>query len=52
MRAKTQESLLIKARIHENLGEVSKARSIYKRLLRSSGSVSHLTASTLLVRLN
>jgi hypothetical protein len=52
MRAKTQEASLIQARIHENLGEISKARSIYKRVLRSPGSVSQLTASTLLARLS
>ena len=52
MQAKTQEALLIKARIYENLGEVSKARSIYKRLLRTPGSASHLTTSTLLARLS
>lgn len=52
MRAKTQESLLIKARIHQNLGEFSRARSIYKSLLLTPGNVSRLTISTLLVRLN
>ncbi len=52
MRVKTQEALLIQARIHENLDEVCAARAIYKRLLRSPASASHLTISTLLARLS
>ncbi|MEI6394112.1 MAG: hypothetical protein WCT12_23785 [Verrucomicrobiota bacterium] len=52
MRVKTPEALLIRARIHENLDEVSAARAIYKRLLRSPASASHLTISTLLARLS
>jgi hypothetical protein len=52
MGAKPQEALLIKARIHENLGEISRARAIYKKLLRRPDSTYHLTTSTLLARLS
>jgi hypothetical protein len=49
--AKGQASLLLKARIHESLGQLSEARAIYKRILRNPGEVSQLAASTLLARL-
>jgi hypothetical protein len=52
MRVKTQKALLIQARIYENLDEVSAARAIYRRLLRSPASASHPTISTLLARLS
>jgi hypothetical protein len=51
MGAKSQGSMLLKARIHENLGQPSKARAIYKRILRNPGEVSQMAASTLLARL-
>ncbi len=49
--AKSEESRLLQARIHENLGEADEARRIYKKLLRRPGSVSHLAVETLLARL-